>query len=56
MISIVYNLVGKTLFYRLNTSYLILQDMAMLGNDSRMKFVRMSGVHSFHIQTYIPIA
>jgi hypothetical protein len=23
MISIVYNLVGKTLFYRLNTSYLI---------------------------------
>jgi hypothetical protein len=55
MISIVYNLVGKTLFYRLNTSYLILQAMAMWGNDSPMKFVRVSGVRSFHIQTYIPI-
>ncbi|ONM06627.1 hypothetical protein ZEAMMB73_Zm00001d033032 [Zea mays] len=55
MIFIVYNLVGKTLFYRLNTSYLILQAMAMWGNDSPMKFVRVSGVHSFHIQTYIPI-
>jgi hypothetical protein len=54
-ISIVYNLVGKTLFYRLNTSYLILQAMAMWGNDNRMKFVRVSGVRSFHIQTYIPV-
>jgi hypothetical protein len=55
MISIVYNLVGKTLFYMLNTSYLILKALAMWGNDSRMKFVRVSGVHSFYIQTYTPV-
>jgi hypothetical protein len=55
MISIVYNLVGKILFYRLNTNYLILQAMAIWGNDSRMKFVMVSGVRSFHIQTYIPV-
>jgi sentrin-specific protease 1 len=53
--SIVYNLVVKTLFYRLNNSYLILQAMAMWENDNPMKFVRVSGVRSFHIQTYIPV-
>jgi hypothetical protein len=29
--------------------------MAMWGNDSRMKFVRVSGLRSFYIQTYIPV-
>jgi sentrin-specific protease 1 len=31
MIIIVYNIVGQTLFYRLNTSYLVLQAMIMWG-------------------------
>ncbi|ONM31887.1 hypothetical protein ZEAMMB73_Zm00001d040727 [Zea mays] len=40
MIIIVYNIVGQRLFYRLNTSYLVLQVMTMWGNDRRMKFIR----------------
>jgi hypothetical protein len=55
MIIIVYNIVGQTLFYRLNTSYLVLQAMTMLGNDKQMKFFRVSVVSSFHVQTYIPV-
>jgi hypothetical protein len=55
MIIIVYNIVDQTLFYRLNISFLVLQAMVMWGNDRRMKFVRMSEVRLFHIQTYIPV-
>jgi hypothetical protein len=52
---IVYNIVGQTLFYRVNTSYLVLQAMVMWGNDRRMEFVMVSEVCLFHIQTYIPV-
>jgi hypothetical protein len=55
MIIIVYNIVGQTLFYRLNNSYLVLQAMTMWGNDRRMEFIRVSVVPSFHVQTYIPV-
>jgi hypothetical protein len=53
MIIIVYNIVGQRLFYRLNTSYLVLQVMTMWGNDRRMKFIRVSVIRSFNVQTYI---
>jgi hypothetical protein len=53
MITIVYNIVGQTLFYRVNTSYFVLQAMVMWGNDIRMEFDRVSGVRLFHVQTYI---
>jgi hypothetical protein len=53
MIIIVYNIVGQTLFYRLNTSYLVLKAMTMWGNDRQMEFIRVSVVHSFNVQTYI---
>jgi hypothetical protein len=53
MIIIVYNIVGQTLFYRLNTSYLMLQAMTMWGNNRRIEFIRVSIVHLFHFQTYI---
>jgi hypothetical protein len=55
MITIVYNIVDQTLFYRVNTSYLILQAMVMWGNGRRMEFVRVSGVRLFHVQTYITV-
>jgi hypothetical protein len=55
MITIVYNIVGQTLFYRINISYFVLQDMVMWGNDRRMKFNRVSGVRLFHVQTYISV-
>jgi hypothetical protein len=55
MIIIVYNIVGQTFFYRLNISYLVLQDMTMWGNDRQMEFIRVSVVRSFHVQTYIPV-
>jgi hypothetical protein len=54
MIIIIYNIVGQTLFYRLNTSYLVLQAMIMWwGDDTRMKFIRVSVVRSFNVRTYI---
>jgi sentrin-specific protease 1 len=37
------------LFYRFNSSYLILQAMAMWGNDRRMKFVGVSVVRLFYV-------
>jgi hypothetical protein len=55
MIIIVYNIVRQTLFYRLNTNYLVLQAMTIWGNDRRMKFIMVSVVCSFHVQTYIPV-
>jgi hypothetical protein len=55
IIIIVYNIVGQTLYYRLNINYLALQAMDWWGNDMLMKFVRISGVRSFHVQTYIPV-
>jgi hypothetical protein len=55
MIIIVCNIVGQTFFYRLNTSYLVLQAMTMWGNDRRIQFIRVSVVRLFHVQTYIPV-
>jgi hypothetical protein len=55
MITIVYNIVGQTLFYRITISYFVLQDMVMWGNGRRMKFDRVSGVRLFHVQTYISV-
>jgi hypothetical protein len=55
MITIVYNIVGQTLFYRVNISYLVLQAVVMWGNGRQMEFVRVSGVRLFHVQTYIPV-
>jgi hypothetical protein len=55
MITIVYNIVVQTLFYRVNTSYFVLQAMVMWGNDRRMEFDRVSGVRLFHVQTYISV-
>jgi hypothetical protein len=55
MITIVYNIVGQTLFYRVNISYFVLQAMVMWGNDRRMEFDRVSGVRLFHVQTYISV-
>jgi hypothetical protein len=54
MIIIVLNIVAQILFYRFNTSYLVLQAMTMWGNDRRLEFVRVSVVRSFYVQTYIP--
>jgi hypothetical protein len=43
------NIVGQTLFYRVNTIYLVLQAMVMWGNGRRMEFVKVSGVRLFHV-------
>jgi hypothetical protein len=55
MITIVYDIVGQTLFYRVNTSYFVLQAMVMWGSAKRMEFDRVSGVRLFHVQTYISV-
>jgi hypothetical protein len=55
MITIVYNIVGQTLFYRVNTSYFVLQAMVMWRNNRRMEFDTVSGVRLFHVQTYISV-
>ena len=55
MITIVYNIVGQTLFCRVNTSYFVLQAMVMWGSGRRMEFDRVSGVRLFHVQTYISV-
>jgi hypothetical protein len=52
---IVHNIVGQTLFYRVNTSYLVPQAMVMWENGKRMDFVRVSGERLFHVQTFIPV-
>jgi hypothetical protein len=49
------NIVGQTLFYRVNTSYLVLQAMVMWENGRRMEFVEVSEVRLFYVQTYIPV-
>jgi hypothetical protein len=53
MIFIVYNIVIQALFYRVNTSYLVLQAMVMWGNNRPMEFVKVSDLRSCHVQTYI---
>jgi hypothetical protein len=55
MITIVYNIVDQTLFYRVNTNYFVLQAMVMWRNDKQMEFDRVSGVRLFHVQTYISV-
>ncbi|AQK52684.1 hypothetical protein ZEAMMB73_Zm00001d050541 [Zea mays] len=48
--------VAQILFYRFNTSYLVLQAMAMWGNDRRLKFVGRHFLHeaSFSIGVVCP--